>query len=254
MFDRIATVTTITNWPALGVKLPKPLADKIEVFDAVRYVETRHPVTIDTSAITAKNADDAVAELAARIVPAHADAGEVSALDKARSAILNQLGLEIMREAAQALPDVIDQLRPGFDRAVSSFVEAVENLPEPLTSEALVAAGPSVLSDYQAAREAASVIATMDAWLATLNQLPIFAGLPTPPALRVLSPSTRSELSKLTTVHGSHKADSVEAALGTIYVVAAREGIEWSLNTPAESAQIRQTIESAPREKAKSVA
>jgi hypothetical protein len=244
MFDRIATVTAVTDWPALGVKLPKPLADKLAVFDAVRYVETAHAVTVDTSAITTTNAEDAVAELAARMLPAQAEPGQCSALDQAKDGILHRLGFEILSAAAEALPEVIDQLRPGFERAVSSFVEAVKNLPEKLTSEALVAAGPSVLSEYQTAREAAQFIATMDSWLAGLNQLPIFAGLAASPALRVLSPSSRGELSKLITAHNSHKADAVEIELGTMYVAAVREGIEWSLNTPVDSAQIRERIES----------
>lgn len=68
MYDRVSAVTAITNWPALGVKLPKPLADKISVFDAVRYVETAHAITVDTSAITVENAEYAVAELAIRLL------------------------------------------------------------------------------------------------------------------------------------------------------------------------------------------
>lgn len=85
---------------------------------------------------------------------------------------------------------------------------------------------------------------------ASVNQLPIFAALKTSPALRVLSPSTRGELSKLMTAHSGHKADPVEIELGTIYVAAAREGIAFGLNTPNESAQIRDRIEAAPRVKA----
>jgi hypothetical protein len=90
----------------------------------------------------------------------------------------------------------------------------------------------------------------MDSWLAELVNLPAYAGLKTSPALRVLSPSSRGELSRLMTAHGSHKADPVEVELGTIYVAAAREGIVFSLNTPADSAQLLQSIESAPREQA----
>jgi hypothetical protein len=107
----------------------------------------------------------------------------------------------------------------------------------------LVAAGPSVLSEYQTAREASLVIARLDSWLASVSQLPIYAGLKTSPALRVLSPSTRGELSKLMTAHSSHKADPVEIELGTVYVAAAREGIAFELNSPTESATIRDRIE-----------
>jgi hypothetical protein len=255
MFDRISAVTAITNWPgSLGVKLPKALADKIEVFDAVRYVETAHAVIVDTSSVTTKNADDAVAEPASRLLPAQSEPGKRSALDEAKSAILNQLGVEILREASQALPDVIEQLRPGFELAVSSFTEAVQNLPEKLTSEALVAAGPSAVNEYQNARDAASIIASLDSWLAELINLPAYAGLQTSPALRVLSPANQGELAKLRAAHDSRNADPLETELGKLYLCAAREGIEFGLNTPAESAQIRQTIESTPREKTRGVA
>jgi hypothetical protein len=75
-YDRVSTVTSITNWPSLGVKLPKSLADKLDVFDAMRFVETAHAVTVGTSAVTTKNAEDAVAELAARLLPAQAEPGK----------------------------------------------------------------------------------------------------------------------------------------------------------------------------------
>jgi hypothetical protein len=198
--------------------------------------------------ITAKNAEDAVADLAARLLPTQSEPGKPgkrSALDQAKDGILNRLGFEILSAAAEALPEVIEQLRPGFERAVSSFVDAVNNLPEKLSSEALVAAGPSVLSEYQNAREAASVIASMDSWLAGLITLPAYAGLQTSPALRVLSPSNRGELAKLRAAHESRNADPLEMELGKLYLAAAREGIAFSLNTPVDSARIRDDIESS---------
>jgi hypothetical protein len=60
----------------------------------------------------------------------------------------------------------------------------------------------------------------------------------------VLSPANRGELVKLMTAHESRNADSLE--LGKLYLAAAREGVEFSLNTPADSAQLLQSIESAP--------
>jgi hypothetical protein len=69
----------------------------------------------------------------------------------------------------------------------------------------------------------------------------------------VLSRSSRGELAKLQTAHGSGRTDRLEVELGKVYLAAARQGIEFGLNTPAESAQIRQSIESAPREKPKGV-
>lgn len=135
-----------------------------------------------------------------------------------------------MAEASQALPEVIER-RPGFERAVSAFVEAIKGLPEELTSEALVAAGPNVLSEYQNAREAASVIASIYSWLAGLINLPAYAGVQTSPALRMLSAENRGELAKLRAAHQNRNADPLEIELGKLYLAAAREGIEFSLNT-----------------------
>jgi hypothetical protein len=93
----------------------------------------------------------------------------------------------------------------------------------------------------------------MDSWLAELINLPAYAGLQTSPALRVLSPANRGELAKLRAAHDSRNADPLEIELGKLFLCAAREGIAFGLNTPSESAAIRQSIESAPRAKARGV-
>ena len=96
---------------------------------------------------------------------------------------------------------------------------------------------------YRALREAASVIATIDSWLADLSQLPTFAGVPTSPALRVLAPADGDEFAKLQDALENHSADAAEIELGKVFVVAAREGIEFNLNTPIESARIIQAMQ-----------
>jgi hypothetical protein len=68
------------------------------------------------------------------------------------------------------------------------------------------------------------------------------------------SPADQDEPAKLRAAHESRNADPLEIELGELYLGAAREGIEFGLNTPAESAQIRQTIESALREEARGAA
>jgi hypothetical protein len=54
-----------------------------------------------------------------------------------------------------------------------------------------------------------------------------------------------SRLAELLIAHSSQKVDPLEVELGKVYLAAARSGIEFSLNTPAESAKIRADIESA---------
>jgi hypothetical protein len=113
MFDQTTIAATIANWTALGVKLPKPLAEKLEVFDAVRYVETAHAVTVSTAGLTTTNAETVVAELATRLLPAQAEPGQLSALHKAKGAILDRLASEIFTEASKALPEILELLRPA---------------------------------------------------------------------------------------------------------------------------------------------
>lgn len=105
-------------------------------------------------------------------MPTLAEPGKRSALESAKVAIMDRLGSEVLALASAAVPEMVEQLRPGFERSTSLYVETVAKLPEELTSEALVKAGPSVLADFQTAQSAAQVIATMDAWLAGLTQCP----------------------------------------------------------------------------------
>ena len=95
----------------------------------------------------------------------------------------------------------------------------------------------------RALREAASVIATMDSWLADLSQLPAYAGVQTSPALRVLAPANRDEFATLLDALENRGADAAEADLRRLFVVAAREGIAFNLNTPIESARIIQAMQ-----------
>jgi len=171
----------------------------------------------------------------------------MSALSGAKLHILDQLGLEILWEASSAVLGIIEELTPRFDRAVSAFAEAVAKLPEELTSESIVAAGASVLAEYQTAREAASVIADIDSWVASLTELPAYAGHEPAGALRVLAPSSRGELAELN-AHQAHGADSLVAQLGGTFLTAARNGIKFKINDPRESAEILEDIESTPIE------
>ena len=65
----------------------------------------------------------------------------------------------------------------------------------------------------------------------------------TSPALRVLAPANRDEFAKLLDALENRGTDAAEADLGRVFVVAAREGIEFSLNTPIESARIIESMQ-----------
>ncbi|CAN5352731.1 hypothetical protein BH11ACT6_BH11ACT6_01740 [soil metagenome] len=251
MTTRTDTARNISQWSNLGIELPKQLADKIAVFDAVSWVETGHQVVVDTSKITVKNAENAVADLALRLLPAQVDPStRRSALEQARLTIQDQLALEILREATKAVPEVVEQLRPIFDDAVAQYVGAVAELPGELNYESLFGAGPSAQASYGSALAAVKTIREIDVWLTGLTSLPEFwnLGLEGEPLFlfRVLSPATRGEVNELWDARRraqTNTADAVEIDLDPMFLYAARNGIEWGINTPAESVAIRERIE-----------
>jgi hypothetical protein len=236
MFDVFYTASTISNdWPEVVGKLPKALTEAIDAFDAVRVVE--EPYTgFDASEVTAKNASETVTKLAADLVVA-------SQFDEAQRRVSGALAGRILRTAGAVVPEVIDSLRPAFDKAVAEFADAVSELPDDVSSDALVAAGPAVLADYHRALAAQADIARIDRWLDSLVNLPAFAGQPHEPATRVLNPLNRSQFHAL----GNAASSSDQLGqLNPIYVAAVREKIEFELHDPAEAASIRQEIEAQP--------
>ena len=162
------------------------------------------------------------------------------------------LARNILHAAGAAVPEVIEKVRPAFERAVSEYAEAVEALPEKISSSALVDAGPEALGAYQTALGAVAVINRVDAWLAGLAQLPAYAGRDNEPALRVLKPANRAEFQTLVNAAGNN-VDPYHQRLNSLYIAAVREGIEFAIHTPIETAEIRQRIEAQPIAKPKGV-
>jgi hypothetical protein len=237
MFDVFHTAAKISNdWPEVVGKLPKALDDSIEAFQAVAHVS--EPYTgFDASEVTAKNAGETVTKLAVDLVAA-------SEFEEAQRRVSVALASRILRTAGAVVPEVIDSLRPAFEKAVSGFKEAVSALPNDVSSDALVAAGPAVLADYHLALEEQSVIARIDGWLHTLRELPAYAGHTPDMALRVLAPANRAQLQAL--VNSASERGGQLGKLNPIYVVGVNEGINFEMNTPIEAASIRQEIEAQP--------
>jgi hypothetical protein len=149
----------------------------------------------------------------------------------------------VVNTAGALVPEIIGQIRPAFELAVSEYREALQTLPEDTSSDALVAAGPSTLAEYLRATTAAASIAAFDEWLSGLVWLPAFAGHNPEAALRVLKPTNRAQLHILTNAQGS------AGALNPLYVAAVRNNIEFEIHTPAEASEIRQLIEAQPVER-----
>jgi hypothetical protein len=236
MFDVSHTAQNVANeWPAVIGKLPRNLAEAIAVYDATSYVDDPY-TAVDASKITADNAAEAIHDLAQAL------AAQAKFAD-AKLSVRRALAFDILRFAGAAVPELIEAIRPAFDKAASDFTEDVQLLPDQVSHDTLVNGGPDVLAAYHSAVAANQVIAKFDRWLADLIQLHAFAGR-TPEVARVLKPTTRGQLQ---TLLGANRQDYL--ALNPLYVTAVRAGIEFGLCDPHEAGRLREEIEAQPVER-----
>jgi hypothetical protein len=237
MFDIQFTASQIAaSWPSAVGRLPKALAEAIDAFEATQVVVTP-PLELDANAVTAENAEQQVHDLTEALIrDAH--------FDDARVRLLRALALRVLREAGASVPEVIETLRPQFLATTAEFTEAVQALPEDLSSDALVAAGPATLSQFHRALAAQQFLTKIDIWIDSLNDVPAQAGHKRDPLLRLLRPTSRAHLNILESAVTSGAA----GGFNPIFLTAVREEIAWSLNTPIDSAAIRREIEEQPFE------
>lgn len=231
MFSPSETAGFIRQWSSVA-ELPQVLVEAIELFDEARSV-SEPAKGLDTDKITTKNVGATVAKLAA-------DKAAQEHFFAAKKHVCDVLAGNVLRLAGEAIPGILEQLRPEFDSAAAEFAEAVEQLPRELTPAALVNAGPAALEAYQRAQTAEAVIAQVGGWLNSLHHVPGATTETSVFGLQVLAPRTRAEYSAL------QKAQANELGLNPGYVAAVRESIEFRLNTPAEQKLLRLAIESEP--------
>lgn len=233
MFDVTMTANQVGSWPLhLGVELPKPLAKLIDVFEESRYVDSLPPV-VDPAKLTTGNVAAEVQRVAEELAQAEKHA-------EAKRQVQKALARRIVTEAGEAVPGVIDQIKPRFEAEAQRFKGAVRLLPRDLTPESIVSAGdPAVLAALADAREAAGVIHGVSVWLSGLVELPAYAGDRPESGLSVTTPQTLSELRQINTPGGT----SLTNELGTVYVNAARAGVGFEMHTPVESRRILADLE-----------
>ncbi|UNQ40231.1 hypothetical protein MPC38_02905 [Prescottella equi] len=235
MFDITTTALSVSDWTALGLQLPKPLADKLDTLEAVRYVETEGPVT-STEKLTARNAEAKVAELAVELATA-------AQMQAAKSRLVQSLSREIVHAASAAVPELIEQLQPRFDASTAKFTEAVSKLPEVLTSEAIVGTGdPEVLAAFTEAQRAAADIKAIEQFLASLAQLPKYTSKPIP-ALRVFRPETAGQARELNSAYQAVNVSEMVRGIGNHLIAGVRLGIPFGMNTPTEVEQMVHRLE-----------
>ena len=235
MFNAALTARDITDWTAIQLKLPKPLADAIAIYEESDYVMP--PVAkFDTTGLTRETVAAAVEDYAQRMAA-------VAGFDDAKRLAREQLAVDLLYAATEAVPELMDQLRPEFDKAVTTYVEAVAQLPEKFTGDDVADAPEPVQAAYRAAVEADSVIRKVDSWLGSLGDLPRHGSYNPDRECRVLAPKDRNELTALMT---NPKLSRSEEKLHGLFLVAARAGVEFKMSTPAEASAIRAAIDATP--------
>ena len=255
-YDITSTADSVSSWPSLGVKLPKQLQEAIDVFEALKYVETGYQPQVDLSGITPQNAEAKVQEFAEQLVYVEEQrdsTGAVSSiLGKAKRRLLDSAAREVLGLGRAAVPEVVKQLTPKFDEAAAEYTEAVLVLPDEITSDSLVTAGPAVVSAYQTAQNAVGYLGQISSWVASTANLGLGLGTDMEVVIRILRPENGLQLAKLEEAHQlSGNANAALRALDPIYVAAARHSVPFGINTLTECKQIRDSFRLRPQALAK---
>lgn len=242
--ELIDTADAIAGWTGLGIKLSPELEKAIELHEAIRWTEVGHAFNIDIAKLTPADVEATIHDLAQHIVTAEA-VGQNSPLMSAKLRLLKSAAAQVIQCARQFAPEARDQLAVEFDKHARAYVDAVQKLPEELTSESLVSAGPDAVSAYSAAQAEVEHLRQVSRWVSDVRGIPgLSAGADTR-VLNVLRPSDIDQLHRLDTALRAE----VDPALGRIdpvFAAAAREGVEFGINLPAESHRIRSELAYSP--------
>lgn len=96
---------------------------------------------------------------------------------------------------------------------------------------------------YMTAQTEAAWLNQVSSWVAGTRGLPGFAGLDVAVALRILRPADVLQLAKLDAAQCKYNVDPTLQSLNPVFYTAAREGIEFGINSLRECAEIRQSLE-----------
>jgi hypothetical protein len=248
--DPTPTADQIANWTSLGITLPSDLEKAVEVFETVKWIEVGYGPTFDLEKLTPKNAETEIRKLAEQLVMTEAQqdasGANLSMLDKAKRHVLKAAASQVIGLGRAAIPAVIEQLTPAFDKAAAEYTEAVSTLPDEITADRLVTGGPSVVSAYQAAQNAASYLNSVSLWVASTAAITGVLARDMEVVLRILRPENGIQLSKLEDAH-QLQANAAITALNPVYVAAVRLGVPFGINTLREAAQLRKSLQLRPQ-------
>ncbi|RIR96185.1 hypothetical protein [Mycobacteroides abscessus] len=245
--ELIDTADAITGWTGLGIKLSPELEKAIELHEAIRWTEVGHGFNIDIAKLTPADVEATIHDLAQHIVFAEA-VGRLSPRAQAKAQLLDKAARQVVVLGREFAPEARDQLAVEFDKHARAYVDAVQKLPEELTSESLVSAGPDAVSAYSEAQAEVEHLRQVSGWVSDIRRIP---GLGAGEDTRVLNVLRPSDIGQLNLLDASlyAKVDPVLDRIDRVFVTAAREGIEFGINLPNEIRDLRQnnTIQEVSR-------
>jgi hypothetical protein len=223
-----------SDWPLyVEGRLPAALAAAIAAFEAADAVQPPSPA-IDVDSITAKNAAQAVLDAVDAAVRAEH-------LGKARTVVVDALAARVRKQAANAVPEILEGMETEFRASVAEFDRAVRALPADIRPAALVAGGPEVVDAYHRAVDAQKRLQKLDNFIASMSPL---AAQPrgNVKVLRLLRPTNRDEYAGLLTAANSR----AEGELNPVWCYAIEENIAWALTDPWTAKQVADEINAMP--------
>jgi hypothetical protein len=237
VFDVQHTARKVSeDWPT-GIPQNAELAAALRLFEESQWVMP--PATqFDPAGVTVKNVADRITEHARTLAVAEK-------WSVAHRAFTEALARTVTELAAEAVPAVLDQLRPQFDQAANDYCAAVALLPERFDGDAIADAPTEIQSAHRAAATASRELLGIRTWLSSLADLPKVGGARSHHCL-VLRPRDRNQLQ---TLLSQHRLSQAEQKLDPLLLVAARSGIEFAMSTPREAGDIESAINSTPVER-----
>ena len=232
MDNSITANRVVTAWrDLLGNDLPKQLVGAVAALEAVSYAEAPL-MPFDASAVTPGKAEALVTEHAERLAT-------INHWKDAKSQALNAAGNRVLVTAGEVLPDVLAQIQPRLIAASEALAAALELLPDHNpTPEVLVSAGPSALEAFQSAQAAIAELDALDRFAASMGAI---FGHQGEVALRLLTVTTREDFQTIL------RAKDKQGSLRPLWVTAVTTpGVVFTINTPAQSKEIRRVLDSLP--------
>lgn len=245
------TAHEVVKWTDYFDKLPKGLADAINLFEQIKRVEVEHSApALDVKDLTVGNVEDRILELAQQLV----EIEQVSARARAKDQVLGIATNNLLNEAKAAIPALLNKLGTLLKKQAQEYVDAVAELPDAdlvvTPQELFVASDVDALDGdglghivtyrnaYQKATSAASGLDHLAHWVATTRHLSEHPAK-VDSVLLLLKPVDADELATLDAARSDKDINPALKALNPVFFAAAKNGIEFGANTPDECHELR---------------